>query len=99
MSFLMQSRLSVVCSISCSRDRHIRGADTVWILLLLLGFGAISPSLLAQSASLTVAWDKPGHAISPTLYGIFFEDINCSAEGGAVRGVGSQPKLRRFRYS
>jgi hypothetical protein len=26
--------------------------------------------------------DKPGHAISPTLYGIFFEDINCSADGG-----------------
>jgi alpha-L-arabinofuranosidase len=25
---------------------------------------------------------KPGHAISPTLYGIFFEDINCSADGG-----------------
>jgi hypothetical protein len=26
--------------------------------------------------------DKPGHAISPLLYGIFFEDINCSADGG-----------------
>jgi alpha-L-arabinofuranosidase len=26
--------------------------------------------------------DKPGHAISPMLYGIFFEDINCSADGG-----------------
>jgi hypothetical protein len=29
-----------------------------------------------------MAVDKPGHAISPTLYGIFFEDINCSADGG-----------------
>ncbi len=33
-------------------------------------------------ATLTVDVDKPGHAISPTLYGIFFEDINCSADGG-----------------
>jgi alpha-L-arabinofuranosidase len=37
---------------------------------------------MAQIATLTVAVDKPGHAISPTLYGIFFEDINCSADGG-----------------
>jgi alpha-L-arabinofuranosidase len=38
--------------------------------------------LQAQVATLTIAADKPGHAISPTLYGIFFEDINCSADGG-----------------
>ncbi|HVV70027.1 MAG TPA: carbohydrate binding domain-containing protein, partial [Verrucomicrobiae bacterium] len=37
----------------------------------------------AHSAStLTIDVDKPGHTISPTLYGIFFEDINCSADGG-----------------
>lgn len=36
----------------------------------------------ASSGSLTVKVDQPGHAISPTLYGIFFEDINCSADGG-----------------
>jgi len=38
--------------------------------------------LRAAPATLTVEVDKPGHAISPTLYGIFFEDINCSADGG-----------------
>ncbi len=38
--------------------------------------------LRATPASLTVRVDQPGHAISPTLYGIFFEDINCSADGG-----------------
>ena len=26
--------------------------------------------------------DQPGHKISPTLWGIFFEDINLSADGG-----------------
>ena len=36
----------------------------------------------AAPATLTVAVNKPGHAISPLLYGIFFEDINCSADGG-----------------
>jgi alpha-L-arabinofuranosidase len=33
-------------------------------------------------ASLTVDVDKPGVKISPTLWGIFFEDINLSADGG-----------------
>src|ERR1051326_1096565 len=36
----------------------------------------------AADAILTIEADKPGHAISPTLFGIFFEDINCSADGG-----------------
>ncbi len=38
--------------------------------------------LQAAPAKLTIELDKPGHAISPLLYGIFFEDINCSADGG-----------------
>ncbi len=33
-------------------------------------------------ASLTVDVDKPGHAVSPVLWGIFFEDINLDADGG-----------------
>ena len=33
-------------------------------------------------AKMTVEVNKPGHAISPTLFGIFFEDINLSADGG-----------------
>ena len=33
-------------------------------------------------AKITVEVDKPGHSISPTLFGIFFEDINLSADGG-----------------
>ena len=38
--------------------------------------------LHAGNATLTIDAAKPGHSISPTLYGIFFEDINCSADGG-----------------
>ena len=46
-----------------------------------LAFGTAAP-LRAAPATLTVQVDKPVHAISPMLYGIFFEDINCSADGG-----------------
>ena len=33
-------------------------------------------------ASITVELDRPGVTISPTLYGIFFEEINRAGEGG-----------------
>src|SRR5215210_6436416 len=37
----------------------------------------------AQTGStITVQVDKPGAAISPTLFGLFFEDINFGADGG-----------------
>jgi alpha-L-arabinofuranosidase len=36
----------------------------------------------AQPAKITVDAAHPGHAISPTLWGIFFEDINMSTDGG-----------------
>lgn len=36
----------------------------------------------AQPAKISVDAAHPGHAISPTLWGIFFEDINMSTDGG-----------------
>jgi len=33
-------------------------------------------------AAITVEVNKPGHKISPTLFGIFFEDINLSVDSG-----------------
>ncbi len=36
----------------------------------------------ATETEISVEVNKPGHAISPTLFGIFFEDINLSADGG-----------------
>ena len=41
-----------------------------------MGFGAESPVRLVVHA------DQPGAKISPTMYGIFFEDINFGADGG-----------------
>jgi alpha-L-arabinofuranosidase len=41
------------------------------------------PIALAQDTSkVTVQVDKPGANISPTMFGIFFEDINFGADGG-----------------
>ena len=38
--------------------------------------------VIAQSSNITVQVDKPGAAISPTMFGVFFEDINFGADGG-----------------
>lgn len=35
-----------------------------------------------EAASITVQADQPGIKVSPTLYGIFFEEINCAGDGG-----------------
>jgi alpha-L-arabinofuranosidase len=39
-------------------------------------------SLPARAATVDVQVDQPAHRVSPTLWGIFFEDINLSADGG-----------------
>lgn len=39
-------------------------------------------SFIQAKTTITIDANKPGHAISPTLFGIFFEDINLSADGG-----------------
>lgn len=51
---------------------------------LLFAAGILAAAVVANAApaKITVAADKPGHAIPATLWGIFFEDINLSADGG-----------------
>lgn len=56
-----------------------RHAFGVLIVLILL------PACLrveSQLARITVSANEPGHSVSPMLWGIFFEDINHSADGG-----------------
>jgi alpha-L-arabinofuranosidase len=51
--------------------------------LTIMTLALVSACILhAAPATLTVDVDKPGVKISPTLWGIFFEDINLSADGG-----------------
>jgi len=59
------------------------GQCSKWIRNGLALCGLATCSLLAEpSATIQVDLAQPGHAISPMLWGIFFEDINCSADGG-----------------
>jgi len=41
-----------------------------------------APESPASASRLTVHVDRPGVKVSPTLYGIFFEEINCAGDGG-----------------
>jgi alpha-L-arabinofuranosidase len=49
---------------------------------LAVGIFAAIISVNAQPAKISVDVAHPSHAISPMLWGIFFEDINLSADGG-----------------
>jgi alpha-N-arabinofuranosidase len=52
-------------------------------LLFLLAVTAAETGTAAEpSVHLTVEVDKPGVAVSPVMHGVFFEDINYSADGG-----------------
>jgi alpha-L-arabinofuranosidase len=69
---------------------HAKHIPRIKFLFLLAFLGAVAHSGFAQ-ASISVDVDQRGHAISPTLWGIFFEDINLSADGGVY------PELVRNR--
>jgi len=43
---------------------------------------AVTTAALAAPARIDVDASSPGHAVSPTLWGLFFEDINLSTDGG-----------------
>jgi alpha-L-arabinofuranosidase len=59
----------------------------------------------AQPAKIRVDAAHPSHAISPTLWGIFFEDINMSADGGIYpemvrnRSFEDSDKLENWKFS
>ncbi|MBO4656165.1 MAG: carbohydrate binding domain-containing protein [Bacteroidales bacterium] len=52
-------------------------------------------SMMAQTVRLDVSLKKPGAPIQPTMYGIFFEDINYAADGGLY---GDMVKNRSFDF-
>lgn len=51
-------------------------------LLTIATAAAFSLSASAATNNLTLKADKPGASIQPTMYGLFFEDINFGADGG-----------------
>ena len=51
---------------------------------------------MAQDYTVTVQANKPGAVVQPTMYGIFFEDINFAADGGLY---GELLKNRSFEFT
>ena len=54
----------------------------------------LGASLTSGSQVLTVRTDKPGAEVQPTMYGLFFEDINYAADGGLYAEMVKKPLLR-----
>ena len=52
------------------------------IVSIVLAVTTAFVSAAEPSSKISVQVNKPGHQISPLLWGIFFEDINLSADGG-----------------
>lgn len=52
------------------------------VLFTTLTIAALCARTPAGGANIQVQVDNPGHQISSNLWGIFFEDINCSVDGG-----------------
>ncbi|MBR1788532.1 MAG: carbohydrate binding domain-containing protein [Bacteroidaceae bacterium] len=64
-------------------------------LLLTMALGA-GTAVSAADYTVTVETQKPGAEIQPTMYGIFFEDINFAADGGLY---GELVKNRSFEFT
>ena len=63
--------------------RRSRGVRISRVLLAVtVVAAAISPAARSADVSIDVHADKPKAELSPVLYGLFFEDINYSADGG-----------------
>lgn len=58
--------------------------DTIMMKNIVLSMALAAATLCASAepVTLTLRADKPGAVIEPTMYGLFFEDINYAADGG-----------------
>jgi alpha-L-arabinofuranosidase len=68
------------------------------VAFLLTALVSTAPGIAADTPATTLSLDlsQPGKAISPDLFGIFFEDINYSADGGLYAEL---VQNRSFEYA
>lgn len=78
--------LCILCADNCHiQDNNVTFRNKahsflpILCLFLSVSIAAGQPSI---SASLKIQVDKPGAKVSPTLYGIFFEEVNMAGDGG-----------------
>jgi alpha-L-arabinofuranosidase len=67
---------------SSGADKRVQENGMKLSKIIATALAVIAAQTLVSGATIEVQADKPAHKISPTLWGIFFEDINCSADGG-----------------
>lgn len=67
-------------------------------VLITFLFGVLIAATMAaqQARTITVETGKPGAVIQPTMWGVFFEDINLAADGGLYAEM---VKNRSFEFS
>ena len=66
------------------------------IFLLFTGFLFSMAAIAQKNPAVIVAVEKPGAVIQPTMWGIFFEDINFAADGGIYAEL---VKNRSFEFA
>ena len=60
-----------------------------------MGWNAVDARAQAAAAvTMNIAVNKPGIQVSPTLWGIFFEEINYAGEGGLWGQLVNNPTLK-----
>lgn len=65
------------------RNRPAKNSLAVLVAIFCANVFFLFPGMVfGQTAKLTIHADRPGPKVSPTLYGIFFEEINCAGDGG-----------------
>ncbi len=58
------------------------------------GVRALRAQVAAQHVTMNIGVNKPGIKVSPTLWGIFFEEINYAGEGGLWGQMVNNPTLK-----
>ncbi|MDE6332336.1 MAG: carbohydrate binding domain-containing protein, partial [Muribaculaceae bacterium] len=65
-------------------------------LISALAAASLTLGMSAADVTMTLRADKPGAQIQPTMYGLFFEDINYAADGGLYAEM---VKNRSFEFT
>jgi alpha-L-arabinofuranosidase len=73
----------------------MKKTGSLFVLLALFG-NLYSPATAQKSDPIIVKADKPVASIQPTMWGIFFEDINMAADGGVYAEL---VKNRSFEFN
>src|SRR5258708_4754037 len=79
--------------VNSSKGRRWKRNRGMGLFLFFFVFGVLGRGM---GQELSIRLDKPGAPIQPTMWGIFFEDINMAADGGLYAEL---VKNRSFEFN